>query len=188
MAGKARTTWGRGDFNVHTYADGHVEFRDYTNLADYSIRTLTAIALTDVGKYICSNVRAQLKKDYSKLKKARRRLWHSYQYWVRKYENDLIVGIKNPYLGRNAGSPGSSGKRNYDAWYNMGVEIGMQGPVKIPRKAYMQNFVYTNVDMIRRIEAQYLTAINLDNDELITYVNTAEHSVKIEGDGLVTDD
>lgn len=189
MAGKARTTFSKRDFNVHTYANGRVEFRDYTNLAEHSIRSLTAIALTDVAKYIVNNVRVLIKTDFPKLSKARKRLWHSYQYWIRKAENDLIVGIKNPYLGRNARLSQSSGKRNYDAWYNMGLETGLQGMVKMPRKAYLQTFVYGHIDMIRRIEASYLTAINMDNDQLITYIQDIDGNLRVEeDDGMITDD
>ena len=52
----AKVTFTKYDRNVHTFADGHVEFRDYTDLAEYSIRDLTAFAMTDVGKYICNSV------------------------------------------------------------------------------------------------------------------------------------
>ena len=119
-----------------------------------------------------STVRQMIRTDYPEL--PHRRVTHAYQYWVRKIEVDLIVGIKNPYLGRNAKGQTSSGERFYDAWYNMGLETGMQGSVKIPRKAYFETFVYANVDMIRKIEASYLSAINLDNDELVTYISNSE--------------
>lgn len=187
MAGKRQTGWGKHDQNVHVFYDGRIEFRDNTNLAEWSIRSLSSFALTDIGKYICNNVRQLIRKDYPKM--SRKRVTHSYQYWVRKIEADLIVGIKNPYLGRNASGPTSSGERDYDAWYNMGLETGWQGSVKIPRKAYFETFVYSHLDMIRKIEASYLTAINMDNDRLITYINDGENMLRVdEEDGMVTDD
>lgn len=187
MAGKRQMTFGKRDQNVHVSYNGQVEFRDYTNLAEWSIRSLSSFALTDIGKYIVNNVRQMIRTDYPEL--PHRRVTHAYQYWVRKIEVDLIVGIKNPYLGRNAKGQTSSGERFYDAWYNMGLETGMQGSVKIPRKAYFETFVYANVDMIRKIEASYLSAIDMDNDQLITYINDGEGLLEVdEDDGEVTDD
>ena len=188
MAGKRQMTFGKRDQNVHVSYNGQVEFRDYTNLAEYSIRSLSSFALTDIGKYIVNNVRQLIRNDFPSI--PRKRVTHAYQYWVRKVETDLIVGIKNPALGRNSRGQTSSGERNYDAWYNMGLETGMQGDVKMPRKAYFQTFVYANVETIRRIEASYLTAINMDNDQLITYINNGEDTIleADEDDGEVTDD
>lgn len=189
MAGKRQTTFSKRDLNVHTYADGHVEFRDYINLAEYSIRSLTAFALTDVGKYICNNVRVLLQQERPEMTgKAKKRIFNAYQYWNRKWENDLVVGIKN--LSKSPSKYGSgfhsSGERNYDAWYSVGYEIGMQGRVKMPRKAFLQNFVYQNVDMIRRIEAQYLTAINQDNDALEAAISSYEANLN-DDDGSLTE-
>lgn len=187
MAGKRQTKFGKKDQNVHVFYDGRIEFRDYTDLAEYSIRSLSSFALTDIGKYICNNVRQLIRTDFPEL--GRKRVMHAYQYWVRKVETDLIVGIKNPYLGRNARGPSSSGERGYDAWYNMGLETGYQGEVKIPRKAYFETFVYGHLDVIRRIEASYLSAINMDNDRVITYIGDTESMMDVdEDDGEVTDD
>lgn len=188
MPGKKQTTFSKRDQNVHTYYDGRIEFRDFTNLAEYSIKSLTSFALNDIGKYICNNVRQLIRNDYPGM--PRKRVTHAYQYWVRKIENDLIVGIKDPTLGRNSRGHTSDGTRDYDAWYNMGLETGMQGSVKMPRKAYFQTFVYANVDVIRRIEASYLTAIDMDNDQLITYINNGEETIlqADEDEGEVTDD
>jgi len=187
MAGKRQTKFGKKDQNVHTFYDGRIEFRDYTDLADYSIRSLTSFALNDIGKYICNNVRQLMRADFPSL--GRKRVTRSYQYWVRKKEGDLIVGIKNPYAGRKASAPTSSGERDYDAWYNMGLETGMQGKIKIPRKAYFETFVYGHLDMIRKIEASYLSAIDMDNDRIITYIGDTESMMDVdEDDGEVTDD
>lgn len=185
----AKVTFTKYDRNVHTFADGHVEFRDYTNLAEYSIRDLTAFAMTDVGKYICNNVRLLLQKDQPELVgKARRRVFNAYQYWNRKWENDLIVGIKNltQYPSKYGSGYHSSGERNYDAWYSVGFEIGMQGGVRMPRKAFLQNFVYQHVDMIRKIEAQYLTAINQDNDSLMATIDSYEANLT-DDEGSLTE-
>lgn len=187
MAGKRQTRWSKNDKNVHTFYDGRIEFRDNTDLAEYSIKQLSAFALTDIGKYICNNVRQLIRQDFPRMSK--KRIARSYQYWVRKLETDLIVGIKDPAVGKKSMGHTSSGERDYDAWYNMGLETGYQGSVKIPRKAYFETFVYSHLDMIRRIETSYLTAINMDNDQLITYINDGENLLRVdEEDGMVTDD
>ena len=77
MAGKRQMTFGKRDQNVHVSYNGQVEFRDYTNLAEWSIRSLSSFALTDIGKYIVNNVRQMIRTDYPEL--PHRCVTHAYQ-------------------------------------------------------------------------------------------------------------
>ena len=182
--------WSSHDIAVHTFADGHVEFRDFTNQAEYALDQLIALALTDVGKYICNNIRALIRTEFPKMthgRSASKRVFNSYQYWVRKRENDLVVGIKDlqNFPTKYSRQFRSSGERYYDAWYSAGLETGMQGQVKMPRKAYLQNFVYEHVDVIREIESKYLTGINDDNDTVMNNIDRMNSSLEVDEGSIV---
>ena len=118
---------------------------------------------------------------------ASKRVFNSYQYWVRKRENDLVVGIKDlqNFPTKYSRQFRSSGERYYDAWYSAGLETGMQGQVKMPRKAYLQNFVYEHVDVIREIESKYLTGINDDNDTVMNNIDRMNSSLEVDEGSIV---
>ena len=111
-----------------------VEYLYNVDRANYYIQELTRAALKDVGKYICRETR---KKIHSRT----RRLARNTQYWVRKKETDLIVGFKTA------------------GWYGGYQELGTE---KTPRVGALRDTVADNIDEIRKIEAQYLSAIEDD--------------------------
>ena len=63
---------------------------------------------------------------------------------MRKKENDLIVGVENTKYGAET------------AWWADQSELGTE---KQPKRGILRNAVYNNIDKIREIEAQYLSAI-----------------------------
>src|SRR5690606_2719921 len=71
-----------------------------------------------------------------------RRLYRSAQYWVRKWEPDLQIGFK------------------HDAWYGARSELGTHGS---PARGILRSTVYENIDEMRRIQSQYLSAITTDS-------------------------
>lgn len=108
-----------------------VEYMNNVDRANYYIQELTRAALKDVGKYICRMTR-------KKIHNRTRRLARNTQYWVRKKETDLIVGFKTA------------------GWYGGYQELGTE---KTPRVGALRDTVEENIDEIRKIEAQYLSAI-----------------------------
>ena len=91
----------------------------YTSSVDrvrYTIKELTRAALRDVGRYVSRTANSSAMK-LKGLKKSRRVRGKSsaFQYWVRKNEGDLQVGIKHntwygvdvtwddPIIGRSSG-------------------------------------------------------------------------------------
>lgn len=124
-----------------------VEFTSSVDRANYYISELTRAAMKDVGKYItrtCAKEVRSISKYLRKSRYATRR----YQYWVRKRENDLQVGVENTKYGADT------------AWWADQSELGTSGQ---PKRGILRNSVYNNIDKIREIEAQYLSAIE---DEL----------------------
>lgn len=108
-----------------------VEYLYNVDRANYYISELTRAALKDVGKYVCRETR-------KKIHNRTRRLARNTQYWVRKKETDLIVGFKTA------------------GWYGGYQELGTE---KTPKVGALRDTVADNIDEIRKIEAQYLSAI-----------------------------
>lgn len=115
-----------------------VEYLNNVDRVNYTIEELTRAALKDVAKLICKRARQQLPKRTGRMKRG-------LQYWVRKRECDLQVGFKP------------------SAWYGMYQEFGSS---KQPKFGILTNTVEENIDEIRKIEGQYLSAIENENAAL----------------------
>lgn len=135
-----------------------VEFTSSVDRCNYTIRELTRAALRDVGRYVVRQC----------TRKARRLegLGHTryiqkrFQFWVRKQEGDLQVGIHNVMKNKNPG----------ETWYGMDQELGLNGQ---PKRAFLHDSVYENIRTIRDIEAQYLSAIE-DEQRALALIDEEE--------------
>ena len=135
-----------------------VEFTSSVDRCNYTIRELTRAALRDVGRYVVRQC----------TRKARRLegLGHTryiqkrFQFWVRKQDGDLLVGIHNVMKNKNPG----------ETWYGMDQELGLNGQ---PKRAFLQTSVYENIRTIRDIEAQYLSAIE-DEQQALALIDEEE--------------
>ena len=140
-----------------------VEFVDSVDRANYLITELTRAAMKDVARYILRIVRKNVRginKLTSKMKYAPLR----YQYWVRKKECDLQLGIENTKFGAET------------AWWADQAELGTAGQ---PKRGFLRSAVYDNIDTIRKIEAQYLSAIE-DELNAASMVDEAENDPEEE--------
>lgn len=113
-----------------------VEYLNNVDHVNYTMRELVRAALKDVGKYICRITK-------KKIKKRTGRLARNIQYWVRKRDGDLQVGFK----------PGG--------FYGGFQELGTS---KTPKIGALSTSVEKNIETIRKIEAQYLTALNSETE------------------------
>ena len=135
-----------------------VEFTSSVDRCNYTIRELTRAAHRDVGRYVVRQC----------TRKARRLegLGHTryiqkrFQFWVRKQEGDLQVGIHNVLKSKNPGA----------TWYGMDQELGLNGQ---PKRAFLHDSVYENIRTIRDIEAQYLSAIE-DEQQALALIDEEE--------------
>lgn len=114
---------------------GGVELTNSCDRANYYIEELTRAALKDVGKFVCREARKGIHRITGRAAK-------NTQYWVRKKEQDCLVGFKTA------------------GWYGSYQELGTG---KTPKVGALRTAVDSNIDMIQKIEAQYLSAIE---DEL----------------------
>jgi HK97 gp10 family phage protein len=120
-----------------------IEFISSVDRVNYTIEELCRAALRDVAKLIRKRLLEKLKKLPGM--KRSRRLYRSTQYWVRKRETDLVIGFK------------------HDAWYGARSELGTHGQ---PARNILRDTVYENIDQIRIIQGQYLSAIADENRAL----------------------
>lgn len=118
-----------------------IEFTNNVDAVNYTLKELIRAALRDCGKLFCKRFRQAY---YSHFKRRKGRVGKFTQYWVRSKQKipDLLVGIKpNAFYG------------------------GMQefGSSKTPRLGLMTKTAQDNIDNMRKIQAQYLSALNNDN-------------------------
>lgn len=141
-----------------------VEYTSSVDRVNYTITELTRRAMMDVGRFILYEVAAKVR-GINKFTKKARYAPKRYQMWVPKRENYLVLGIENTKKGANT------------AWWADQSELGTDGQ---PRRGFLTETVRDNIDKIREIEAQYLSAIEEEN-KAIALIN--EEEVQEEADG-----
>lgn len=128
-----------------------VRFEESVDRANYFITELTRAAMKDVAKYVLRIVRKNVRGISNQTKKMRY-AGMRYQYWVRKRECDLQLGVENTAKGATS------------AWWADQAELGTSGQ---PKRGFLRDAVYDNIDTIRKIEAQYLSAIETEDESQI---------------------
>lgn len=183
---------------------GNVEYTSRVDIAKYTIQELTRRALMDVGRYVSANVRRRLRGHFPFARGGRNA--QRYQYWVRKREGDLLLGIEN--VNRGA----------VTAWWADQLELDkfIHSPAKKPRRAaakttgekqaaaaarrtrrapvaktvgtpnnprrhILETFAKTHIDTIIEIESRYLSKIN-DEDAAIALAQVTEEMEVLRGD------
>lgn len=131
-----------------------VTYTSSVDRAAYTIRELTRAALRDVGRYLARMMNAEAMKLHG-LKKSRRVRGKSsaFQFWVRKQETDLQVGIK------------------HDTWYGVDQELGTG---KMPKLGILYNTTNDNIPKIVEIESQYLSALE-DEARALALISEEEY-------------
>ena len=131
-----------------------VTYTSNVDRASYTIRELSRAALRDVGRYISRLCNSEAMKLHG-LKKSRRvrGKTSAFQFWVRKVETDLQVGVK------------------HDTWYGVEQELGS---AKMPKQGILYNTTNDNIPMIIEIESQYLSALE-DEATALSMINEEEY-------------
>ena len=122
----------------------------------YTIKELTRAALRDVGKFVCITSNKAAQKLYHNSMQKSRRVRGSkgaFQYWARKNEGDLLVGIK------------------HGTWYGTEQELGSS---KMKKHGILTNAVQDNIPDIIRIESQYLSALE-DEARALALISDEEY-------------
>lgn len=122
-----------------------IEYISKVDQAQYLITELIRAALRDVGNLIRRRTLEEARKLKGMKSFKNKRPPNAFQYWNRKRETDLVVGIK------------------HDTWYGVQQELGTRNQ---PKKSILRDTVFNNIDDIRRIQGQYLSTINDENKAL----------------------
>ena len=125
--------------SVVKFKKGTVEYTSSVDFAKYAIQELTRAALRDVGRFVSRSSNSAAMKLHG-LKKSRRvrGKTSAFQFWVRKQETDLQVGIK------------------HGTWYGVAQELGDS---KMPKLGILRDTTYDNIPTIVEIESKYLSAL-----------------------------
>lgn len=130
-------------------ADGYeLTFTSSVDRVNYTLKELITRANKDVGRFLVAEIRNKVR-DISPFIKKARRAPERYQYWVMPKENVLVVGVENTKKGANT------------AWWADQAELGSNGQ---PKRSIVTETVRENVDKIREIQSQYLSAINNEEE------------------------
>ena len=126
-----------------------VEYTDGTDRAQYCISELTRAAMRDVGKFVTMRAKTAYYKVFRRRSgKARQAI----QYWVPKTDHGKAVQNAVLYVGFKTKIRGF-----YAAFSEKGTKF-------LQARGILTDTVSDNLDEIRKIEAQYLSAIELPDD------------------------
>lgn len=128
-----------------------VQYISNIERASYTIKELSRAALRDIARFLKYNIRQEFNKLQG-MRKQSGRFKASFQHWLRKNEGDLQIGIR------------------HNTWYGVDQELGTKNQ---PKRDFLRNAVMNNIDEIRRIESQYLSAIE-DEAEALSLINEEE--------------
>lgn len=123
---------------VRRNKDGTVVLRDDSLKVEYAIEELTRAALIDVGKLISMRCVEEVKKIGGRSLASSKRPRNAFQYWVRRLDMDLQVGIK------------------HDTWYGLDQEMGLDGQ---PKREILRKTVMGSLGDIQKIYAHFLGLI-----------------------------
>ena len=145
--------------SVVKFSRNGVTYTSSVDRASYTIRELSRAALRDVGRYVARTSNSAAMKLHG-LKKSKRVRGKSgaFQFWVRKVESDLRVGIK------------------HGTWYGVNQELGSD---KMPKLGILYGSVNDNIQKIVEIESQYLSALE---DEAAALALISEEEYQGGGD------
>lgn len=140
-----------------------VKYVSSVDRCQYTIRELTRAALRDVGKFIVreTNKKAMTLKGMKKSGRVRGKI-SPYQYWVRKQECDLQVGVEK------AG--------HKDEWYGASAELGTSN---MPKKAFLRTTVEESINTIVEIESKYLSALE-DEAKALSMIESEDDYTEVD--------
>lgn len=136
---------------------GEVQYISSVDRVQYTLAELSRAALRDVGKFVCNKFRGSF---YGIFSRKKYRVGKYTQYWVRKKECDLQVGLKPM------------------AFYGGFQELGSS---KTKKLGILQKTVNENIAKIVEIESQYLSALE-DEAKALALIDEKEYEGGADGE------
>lgn len=135
---------------------GNIEYISSVDRVQYTIAELSRAALRDVGKFICNKFRNGY---YGMFRRKKGNVGRYTQYWVRRKECDLQVGIKP------------------NAFYGGFQELGSS---KSKKYGLLQKTVSESIPEIVAIESKYLSALE-DEASALSMIEEEEYEGGADG-------
>ncbi|EEH97426.1 hypothetical protein CSBG_01052 [Clostridium sp. 7_2_43FAA] len=135
---------------------GNIEYISSVDRVQYTIAELSRAALRDVGKFICNKFRNGY---YGMFRRKKGNVGRYTQYWVRRKECDLQVGIKP------------------NAFYGGFQELGSS---KSKKYGLLQKTVSESIPEIVVIESKYLSALE-DEASALSMIEEEEYEGGADG-------
>ncbi|MDC4241952.1 hypothetical protein NE398_17600 [Clostridium tertium] len=135
---------------------GNIEYISSVDRVQYTIAELSRAALRDVGKFICNKFRNGY---YGLFRRKKGNVGRYTQYWVRRKECDLQVGIKP------------------NAFYGGFQELGSS---KSKKYGLLQKTVSESIPEIVAIESKYLSALE-DEASALSMIEEEEYEGGADG-------
>lgn len=126
---------------------GEVTYTSNVDRCAYTIKELCRAALRDTGKFVCAKFRIAY---YGTFKRRSGRVGRYTQYWVRKRDMDLQVGLKP------------------NGFYGGFQELGTS---KTPKSGLLKGSVQENIPKIIEIQSKYLSALEGDESNALALCN-----------------
>ncbi|MGL5085314.1 MAG: HK97-gp10 family putative phage morphogenesis protein [Clostridium sp.] len=136
---------------------GNVEYISSVDKVQYTLDELSRAALRDVGKFLCNKFRSGY---YGIFSRKKGRVGKYTQYWVRKKECDLQIGIKP------------------SAFYGAFQEFGSSKTKKV---GLLQKTVNENIAKIIEIESKYLSGLE-DEAKALALIDEKEYEGGADGE------
>lgn len=128
---------------------GEVTYTSSVDRCAYTIQELCRAALRDTGKFVCAKFRLNF---YGKYNRKTGRVSKYTQYWVRKKDMDLQVGLKP------------------NAFYGGFQELGTS---KTSKDGFLLKSVQDNISKIVEIQSQYLSSLE-DEAKALSLIDERE--------------
>ena len=135
---------------------GNIEYISSVDRVQYTIAELSRAALRDVGKFICNKFRNGY---YGLFRRKKGNVGRYTQYWIRRKECDLQVGIKP------------------NAFYGGFQELGSS---KSKKYGLLQKTVSESIPEIVAIESKYLSALE-DEASALSMIEEEEYEGGADG-------
>ena len=143
--------------SVVKFKKGNVEFISNVDRVQYTLNELTRAALRDTGKFLCNRFRSGY---YGLFKKKKGKVGKYTQYWVRKKDLDLQIGIKA------------------NAFYGGFQEFGTS---KTKKLGLLTKTTESNIAKIVEIQSKYLSSLE-DEAKALALINEGDYKGGADGD------
>lgn len=135
--------------SVTKIKNGNVTYISSVDRVQYTMQELCRAALRDTGKFVCNRFRSAF---YQSHRRKTGRVSKFTQYWVRKREVDLQVGVKP------------------NAFYGGFQELGTS---RQPKEGLLRRSVDENIQKIVEIQSKYLSALE-DESRALSLIDENE--------------